>query len=475
MANQVAQREIAHKQRIVEQNSNSTFSKIILPSFKDIWDFQNSYQGVDALDGLRQASVALSREFSLISECYKQRGNAPSTAIRIYTLQSFVYAALNEALREDKPEILKLFAPYIYQLVHGLNYEKNYYGTVYRGINLPKHCIDQYEQDVVFFWPGFTSSTQTKQVAQGWMGSNCVFEIIIPKRFSYSCANIDHLSAFPTEKEVLIQPYSCYRVLNNQYNKQLKKHIIQLMIEATCYNLSGIWCCDDTEHNVNNAGVYFIAQYGQNVYWFGKKDEAGWDFANVAYGTISNDTDEKDNESNQNNKSDVLSITWCDLPIANDKFCGELKLKVSSDYQKMSKMYDSSNMFWGNEWKKKSNVYLDAFELNIDKMKWKCNDQLSGVWKGSNCGGIYIVATTQINNTQHICWIGYDKNFIWAHVAFGIIENNKRIKVDWGDLLIGMDRYHGKLECLIESNTKIVMKKSVPAGIFFTKELIKIK
>eukprot|EP01083_Nonionella_stella_P226575 804526_1 len=124
MANQVAQREIAHKQRIVEQNSNSTFSKIILPSFKDIWDFQNSYQGVDALDGLRQASVALSREFSLISECYKQRGNAPSTAIRIYTLQSFVYAALNEALREDKPEILKLFAPYIYQLVHGLNYEK---------------------------------------------------------------------------------------------------------------------------------------------------------------------------------------------------------------------------------------------------------------------------------------------------------------------------------------------------------------
>ena len=413
---------------------------------------------------------------------YKNKGDKPSTAIIVYTLQSFVYPEMNKALREDNKNVLNLFAPYIYKLIQGLNEEANYYGTVYRGIQLPVALVLKYSKDTVFFWPGFTSSTQSKGVASCWPGSNCLFEITIPKRFSYSCANIDHLSVYQSEKEVLIQPYSCYRVLSNKYDDYRKKYIIKLIIEATCYNLSGIWVNNDTDHGVANAGSYFVAQYGKNVFWFGKRDKASWDFANVGHGVIrsgshNNINDEKDNDEKDNyngNKNDVLSIKWADLPIAHDKYCGELKLKISNDYQSMKKIYDSNGIFWGNEWKKKSNIFLDDFKLDIDDIKWKGNDKcgLSGVWKG-NYGGIYIISAMKVKNGTQIAWIGYCPRGQWAHIAFGTVEDNKRIKVTWGDLLIGMDRYNGTLECMIDSNKQIIMTDSTPKGIFMTQYIKK--
>ena len=465
------ERILEHQQRIVSNNCNSTYSRIILPTFKDIWDFKNKYNTKSAVDCLTQVSqVVNNSNASTVLKKYKQDGNKPSTAITVYTLQSFVYPEMNKALREDNTAVLKLFAPYIYQLIQGLNEEKNYHGTVYRGIQLPHDSISKYSKDTVFFWPGFTSSTQNKAVAVNWPGSNCLFEIKIPKRFSFSCANIDHLSVYKSEKEVLIQPYSCYRVISNQYSNQLKKYIIKLIIESTCYNLSGIWINNDTKHGVQNAGIYFIAQYGKNVFWFGKKDKANWDFANVGYGVVQSG-DDNDDEKENDGKNDVLCIKWADLPIANDKYCGELKLKISNDYQGMNKIYDSNDVFWGDQWKKKSNIFLDNFQLDITNIKWKSSG-LTGVWKG-NYGGIYIISVMKVDNIQQICWIGYDPQMQWAHIAFGVIENNKHIKVTWGDLLIGIDRYNGTLECIVTSNDMIQMVKSTPNGIFLTKYIQK--
>eukprot|EP00486_Rosalina_sp_Unknown_P000779 CAMPEP_0201564888 /NCGR_PEP_ID=MMETSP0190_2-20130828/3575_1 /ASSEMBLY_ACC=CAM_ASM_000263 /TAXON_ID=37353 /ORGANISM="Rosalina sp." /LENGTH=202 /DNA_ID=CAMNT_0047981679 /DNA_START=723 /DNA_END=1328 /DNA_ORIENTATION=- len=202
------------------------------------------------------------------------------------------------------------------------------------------------------------------------------------------------------------------------------------MIEATCYNLSGIWVNNDTEHDVASAGIYFVAQYGSNVFWFGKRDKATWDFANVGHGVITSGSND-DDEKQKDNKDDVLCIKWADLPIAHDKYCGELKLKISNDYQSMNKIHDSNGVFWGNEWKKKSNIFLDEFTLDIDNIKWKGDDEsgLSGVWRG-NYGGIYIISTMKVGDVTQIAWIGYCQGQ-WAHIAFGVVENNKRIKVTW--------------------------------------------
>ncbi|CAF4669734.1 unnamed protein product, partial [Didymodactylos carnosus] len=104
-------------------------------------------------------------------------------------------------------------------------------------------------------------------------------------------------------------------------------------IESTACNLTGVWICDDNDHNVQDAGTYFISQYGQKVFWFGRQNKARWNFANVGYGTINNDHE--------------LTIQWGDLPLAHDKYFGELKLKISSDYQSMIKTYDSNKIFWG--------------------------------------------------------------------------------------------------------------------------------
>ena len=46
------------------------------------------------------------------------------------------------------------------------------------------------------------------------------------------------------------------------------------------------------------------------------------------------------------------------------------------------------------------------------------------------------------------------------------------MQLNWGDLLIGKDRFHGKIECQILNNNKIVINK-VFHGDFLIKELVR--
>ncbi|CAF2574855.1 unnamed protein product [Rotaria sp. Silwood2] len=225
----------------------------------------------------------------------------------------------------------------VLNLLGGLQEPKrHYHGVVYRGMGLESVASSAYKKGLLFYWSGFTSCTKELKIATKWNECTAVFFINIPQRFSHACSNIEDISKFPSEKEVLLQPYTCFRVLNDPIQfKDSGKDVtkIELVIEGTAY-----------------AGTYCISQYGQKVFWFGQQNKARWNFANVGYGTINNDHE--------------LTIQWGDLPLAHDKYSGILTLKLSPDYQSMLKTYDSNKIFWGTEFRRISNEYLDKFEID---------------------------------------------------------------------------------------------------------------
>ncbi|CAF1153173.1 unnamed protein product [Adineta steineri] len=448
-------RDPAHDLCIVPSNT-PTHVRTVEGTYKEILDYPHKYNLSTPQQSIRQAEARFSYDFGLAnlydSEHHLSTGEV---SIKVYTYNSCIYVKLNEALRKGDKDVLLLFAPYIYSLLGGLKeVKRHYHGTVYRGMGLESKPISTYRKGLLFYWPGFTSCTKDIQIATKWTGCTAVFIINISQRFAHACSSIEDISKFQSEKEVLLQPYTCFRVLNDpsQYecsDKTVTK--IELIIESTACNLFGVWTCDDSEHNVQDAGTYFISQYGQKVFWFGRQHKSHWNFANIGYGSINNDHE--------------LIIQWGDLPIAHDRYSGELKLKISSDYQSMIKTYDSNKIFYGTNFRRISNEYLDTFQIDKN-IKWAKVDDMSGCWEGDD-GSTYIIGTCK----NQIYWLAVDKNNSWSHVGVGTY-NADIIKINWGDLIIGQDRLHGEIECKIISNNKISIVKRIH-GQFLTKELTK--
>ncbi|CAF4619588.1 unnamed protein product [Rotaria sp. Silwood1] len=248
----------------------------------------------------------------------------------------------------------------MYSLLGGLQESKrHYHGVVYRGMGLGSVASSAYKKGLLFYWSGFTSCTKELKISTKWSRCTAVSVINIPQRFSHACFNIDDISKFPSEKEVLLQPYTCFRVLNNptQSNdsgKDLTK--IELVIEGTACNLSGVWTCDDNELNVKDAGTYCISHYRQKVFWFERQSKARWNFANVCCGTINNDYE--------------LTIQWGDLPLKTaDDMSGCWEGDDGSCYMIGT---CQTQIYWlaidkNNRW---AHVRVGTYNNNIISMNW---------------------------------------------------------------------------------------------------------
>ncbi|CAF3627380.1 unnamed protein product [Rotaria socialis] len=219
-------------------------------------------------------------------------------------------------------------------------------------------------------------------------------------------------------------------------------------------NLTGVWICDDNEHNVQDAGTYFVSQFGEKVFWFGRQYKAPWNFANVSYGTLS-----------RNDRK--LSILWGDLPLGHNRLFGRLILEISPDYQMMVKGNGSDKIFGGTHFRRVPNQHLDKFEVDAN-MKWSTTtNDMSGCWKG-NDGTKYAIGTCQ----NQIYWLGIDETNKRSHIGVGTISGNI-ITVNWGDIMSAQERFHGEIECQLQSPSKIIVVNCI-CGPFFTKELTKI-
>jgi len=159
------------------------------------------------------------------------------TLIWLYTLDSWIYNRVNQQLREDLPSI-KILAPYINGLMSVYNMVKNksmfYSGTVYRRCRLSNQTLNCYEPDQTFVWASFISTTTEIQECDTF--GRILFVITIPEKFKNCAINVQSLSAYPDENEILLLPNSGYRVKFKEENCTFPNtdFVVNLVMEWSC-------------------------------------------------------------------------------------------------------------------------------------------------------------------------------------------------------------------------------------------------
>jgi len=145
-----------------------------------------------------------------------------SASVFAYSMESPLYAIINEALRKEDRNVLQPHFPYLRLLLDALNKLPNISALVYRGIKIAE--ISKYEETVSFYtkkskdgentiWWGFSSTTENLEILNSnqFLG-NSGNRII----FSFTCKkgkNIKSFSAISTEEEILILPGTIFKVI----------------------------------------------------------------------------------------------------------------------------------------------------------------------------------------------------------------------------------------------------------------------
>jgi hypothetical protein len=140
-----------------------------------------------------------------------------STIFRIWSLEGEekYYRIINNALLSDNYVVLNKYKSFINDLRKAIKQNPLQESvTVYRGLRLdPKYVQCEYKIGKLFLWPTLSSTSRNKDITSKF--GNYTFEINISTKDGYTyCADISQYSKYPKEQEVLIYPYSGFRVRN---------------------------------------------------------------------------------------------------------------------------------------------------------------------------------------------------------------------------------------------------------------------
>ncbi|UJR08282.1 hypothetical protein I4U23_012554 [Adineta vaga] len=139
----------------------------------------------------------------------------PKICIGFYTCDSFLYAALNTAVRDCDRTKLETLGPFCYFLLKYSRSDKGFYGEVFRGVNLSYADIQMYKRSIGHWqtWLSFTSTSRKRDVAELY-STNTLFIIHIAnvKVSGVRGCSISHLSHFSVEEEVLIPAGTTFRI-----------------------------------------------------------------------------------------------------------------------------------------------------------------------------------------------------------------------------------------------------------------------
>lgn len=134
-------------------------------------------------------------------------------ALDIYS--SELFSEMNQSLRGEAKASPAISAE-IKMATSGLRNMPIAQGTVYRGAALPKSVIEQYKKGSTIEELGFTSTTESKQVADDFVeynrtpGRENVFFVINSKKGR----SMKQISMLPEEEEVLFEPKTKFNVLD---------------------------------------------------------------------------------------------------------------------------------------------------------------------------------------------------------------------------------------------------------------------
>ncbi len=179
----------------------------------------------------------------LIKDYMKQAidNNDPIPMVRAYTEKTRFVTKLNEDLatggsdfrfqlsfamsstmyRDNDPP--KGFGQYIFVAILShhpkLQQYRHYIGTTYRGMNMSKSDLDQYVEGKFILTRTFLSSSTDRDVAQNFLTNThhrviCIYHIRNPS----IAIDVHTISKYPNENEILIIPFSTFKITNIKKN-----------------------------------------------------------------------------------------------------------------------------------------------------------------------------------------------------------------------------------------------------------------
>lgn len=153
----------------------------------------------------------------------------------MFTMETFLYKTVNKALQEVDESKIMVLGPYCLLLFFFLKRSwteyhtivKNYEKEVFIGTKLTEECINKYEKLLnseypYFAWQGFTSTT--KNIEKAKENGNVLFRISFTEKSAG--ADIELLSVYPEEEEVLLNAYSQFEI--KKIERREEKIIIYL-------------------------------------------------------------------------------------------------------------------------------------------------------------------------------------------------------------------------------------------------------
>jgi len=175
---------------------------------------------------------------------FKDEGHTEETTMSLslcwlYTTESWVYKEMNVILRNDSPSI-EVLAPYMHGLINSYQYltdpEYFYSGIVYRRTRFVKDSdLKFYEPKKQFVWSAFTSTT--KEFDPNGKFGDILFVISIPEKYKKYALNVQQVSDFSQEQEILLPPNIGYTVTGIQENSMEypnSKVVIQIVVSYIC-------------------------------------------------------------------------------------------------------------------------------------------------------------------------------------------------------------------------------------------------
>lgn len=138
-----------------------------------------------------------------------------ANCITPYTAQTSLYEEVNRGLREDNNLVRD--AEFVWhckqQMKELWHHGRRFEGEAYRFLKLDSSVVKTYHVGDKFLWPAFTSSS--RKMLQGFeQGSNVLCQIDCDGEGVTYAVDVRHLSAFPSEDEVLLYPYSGFKVVD---------------------------------------------------------------------------------------------------------------------------------------------------------------------------------------------------------------------------------------------------------------------
>jgi hypothetical protein len=160
---------------------------------------------------------------------------------RLYSLESFLYKKLNEAMRligsEEQEEVwrskIRTLGPFcllLWDNPFNKKISKNI--QLFRGANLTPEQITTY-QDLSTrpkeyrSFQAFTSCSRNRPLAENFANANVLFIMEVEYAFT---VDLSPISRYPEEAEELVNPGVCFSVHRVEFDKHKKKHLIYLKL-----------------------------------------------------------------------------------------------------------------------------------------------------------------------------------------------------------------------------------------------------